>query len=40
VKVRNSLKNLKAKPGTQVIRRNGRTYLISRSDPRLKACQG
>ena len=40
MKVRNSLKSLKAKDGTQVVRRRGRNYLISRKDPRLKARQG
>jgi large subunit ribosomal protein L36 len=40
MKVRNSLKALKAKGGTQVVRRRGRTYLISRTSPRLKARQG
>ena len=36
MKVRNSLKSLKAKGGTQVVRRRGRTYLISRTSPRLR----
>jgi large subunit ribosomal protein L36 len=40
MKVRNSLKSLKAKSGTQVVRRRGRVYLISRTSPRLKARQG
>ena len=40
MKVRNSLKSLKGKDGTQVGRRRGRTYLISRKNPRLKARQG
>jgi large subunit ribosomal protein L36 len=40
MKVRNSLKSLKGKDGTQVVRRRGRTYLISRKNPRLKARQG
>jgi large subunit ribosomal protein L36 len=40
VKVRNSLKSLAAKDGTQVVRRRGRTFVISRKDPRLKARQG
>jgi large subunit ribosomal protein L36 len=40
MKVRNSLKSLKAKGGTQIVRRRGRVYLISRTSPRLKARQG
>ena len=40
MKVRNSLKSLAAQDGTQVVRRRGRTYLISRKNPRLKARQG
>jgi large subunit ribosomal protein L36 len=40
MKVRNSLKSLKAKDGTQVVRRHGKTYVISRTNPRLKARQG
>lgn len=40
MKVRNSLRALKGKDGVQVVRRRGRTYLISRRDPRLKARQG
>ena len=40
MKKRNSLRALKSKPNTQVVRRHGRTYLISRKHPRLKARQG
>ncbi len=40
MKVRNSLKSLKSQEGTQVVRRRGRTYVISRKSPRLKARQG
>ncbi|MHA3704695.1 50S ribosomal protein L36 [Jatrophihabitans sp. YIM 134969] len=40
MKVRNSLKSMKAQPGTQVIRRHGRTYVISRNNPRHKTRQG
>jgi large subunit ribosomal protein L36 len=40
MKIRNSLRTLKGKPGTQIVRRRGRTYLISRTSPRLKARQG
>ncbi|MDT7634535.1 MAG: Ribosomal protein, partial [Pseudonocardiales bacterium] len=28
MKVRNSLRSLKNKPGSQVVRRNGRVYVI------------
>ncbi|MFD0532254.1 type B 50S ribosomal protein L36 [Kitasatospora arboriphila] len=40
MKVRNSLRTLKAKPGAQVVRRRGRTYVLNRRDPRFKARQG
>ncbi|MEU6933839.1 MULTISPECIES: type B 50S ribosomal protein L36 [unclassified Streptomyces] len=40
MKVRNSLHALKAKPGAQVVRRRGRTYVINKKDPRSKARQG
>ncbi|MEV7278879.1 type B 50S ribosomal protein L36 [Streptomyces sp. NPDC093111] len=40
MKVRNSLHALKAKPGAQVVRRRGRTYVINKKDPRFKARQG
>jgi large subunit ribosomal protein L36 len=40
MKVRNSLKSLKAKRGSQVVRRRGRVYVINRLDPRQKARQG
>lgn len=40
MKVRKSLKALKGKPGAQVVRRNGVTYVINKKDPRLKARQG
>jgi len=40
MKVRNSVKSLAAKDGTQLVRRRGRTYVISRKDPRWKARQG
>ena len=40
MKKRNSLRALKARPDTQVVRRRGRTFLISRKHPRLKARQG
>jgi len=40
VKVRNSLKALKQVPGSQVVRRRGRVYVINKRDPRWKARQG
>ncbi|WP_369056327.1 MULTISPECIES: type B 50S ribosomal protein L36 [Kineococcus] len=40
MKVRASLKALKGKPGSIVVRRRGRTYVINKRDPRWKARQG
>jgi large subunit ribosomal protein L36 len=40
MKVRNSLASLKRQPGSQVVRRDGRTFVINKSNPRLKARQG
>jgi large subunit ribosomal protein L36 len=40
MQVRNSLKALKALPGSQVVRRRGRTFIINRNNPRLKTRQG
>jgi ribosomal protein L36 len=40
MKVRNSLKSLKHKPGATVVRRHGRTYVINKLHPRWKARQG
>ncbi|WP_100839234.1 type B 50S ribosomal protein L36 [Kitasatospora fiedleri] len=40
MRIRNSLRSLKAKPGAQVVRRRGRTFVINRRDPRFKARQG
>ncbi|KRA29886.1 MULTISPECIES: type B 50S ribosomal protein L36 [unclassified Nocardioides] len=40
MKVRNSLRSLKSKPGAQVVRRRGRTYVINKQDPRFKGRQG
>ncbi|MFD0367463.1 MULTISPECIES: type B 50S ribosomal protein L36 [unclassified Streptomyces] len=40
MKVRNSLRALKARPGSQVVRRRGRTYVLNKKDPRVKARQG
>ncbi|MFI6208031.1 type B 50S ribosomal protein L36 [Streptomyces sp. NPDC051041] len=40
MKVRKSLRALKAKPGAQVVRRRGATFVINKRDPRFKARQG
>lgn len=37
MKVRNSLRSLKKKPGAQVVRRRGKVYVINKRDPRFKA---
>lgn len=39
MKVRNSLKSLKAKPGAQVVRRRGTVFVINKKEPRFKARQ-
>jgi large subunit ribosomal protein L36 len=40
MKVRNSLASLKAKPGSYIVRRRGRTFVMNKSNPRIKARQG
>ncbi|MFI7504022.1 type B 50S ribosomal protein L36 [Streptomyces sp. NPDC049687] len=40
MKVRRSLRSLKAKPGSQVVRRRGVTFVINKKNPRFKARQG
>jgi large subunit ribosomal protein L36 len=40
MKVRNSLRALKKKPGAQIVRRRGRVFVINKLDPRFKARQG
>jgi len=40
VKVRNSLRSAKNQPGSQVVRRRGRIYVINKTNPRLKTRQG
>jgi large subunit ribosomal protein L36 len=40
MKVRNSLRSLKDKPGSQVVRRRGRTFVINRNNPLLNDRQG
>ena len=39
MKVRNSLKSLKSKPGAQVVRRHGVVLVINKKEPRFKARQ-
>ena len=40
MKVRNSLRSLKDQSGSQVVRRRGRTFVINKNNPRMKARQG
>ncbi|WP_191259889.1 type B 50S ribosomal protein L36 [Amycolatopsis oliviviridis] len=40
MKVRKSLRSLKNKPGSQVVRRHGKTYVINKKNPKYKARQG
>ena len=40
MKVRNSLASLKAKDGSYVVRRRGRTFVMNKRNPRIKARQG
>lgn len=40
MKVRSSLRSLKNQPGSVVVRRHGKTVVVNRSNPRLKARQG
>ena len=40
MKVRNSLRSLKDKPGSTVVRRHGRTVVVNKLHPRWKARQG
>ncbi|WAL62974.1 type B 50S ribosomal protein L36 [Amycolatopsis cynarae] len=40
MKVRNSLRSLKRKPGAQVVRRHGQVFVINKRDPRFKSRQG
>lgn len=39
MKVRSSLRSLKNQPGSQVVRRRGRLYVINKQNSRLKARQ-
>ena len=40
MKVRNSIRSVKNQPGSQVVRRRGRIYVINKTNPRLKTRQG
>jgi large subunit ribosomal protein L36 len=40
MKVRNSLRALKKIPGAQIVRRRGRTFVINKKNPKMKARQG
>ncbi|MFZ2173730.1 MAG: type B 50S ribosomal protein L36 [Rhodococcus sp. (in: high G+C Gram-positive bacteria)] len=40
MKVRASLESLKNQPGSQVVRRRGRVYVINKQNPRFKGRQG
>lgn len=40
MKARSSLRSLKSMPGSQVVRRRGRTFVINKRNPRYKARQG
>jgi large subunit ribosomal protein L36 len=40
MKVRNSLRSLKQKAGSVVVRRKGRTFVVNKKNPRWKARQG
>ncbi|MFI6035069.1 type B 50S ribosomal protein L36 [Streptomyces sp. NPDC051315] len=40
MKVRKSLRSLKSRPGAQVVRRKGVTFVINKKEPRSKARQG
>ncbi|MDO4241911.1 MAG: type B 50S ribosomal protein L36 [Microbacteriaceae bacterium] len=40
MKVRASIKSLKNKPGSQVVKRRGKVYVINKKNPRFKGRQG
>ncbi|QAY72699.1 50S ribosomal protein L36 [Agromyces protaetiae] len=40
MQVRNSIKSMKNQPGSQVVRRRGRVFVINRLNPRFKTRQG
>ncbi|WP_188588142.1 type B 50S ribosomal protein L36 [Gordonia jinhuaensis] len=39
MKVRNSVRSLKNKPGAQVVRRRGKVFVINKKEPRFTARQ-
>jgi large subunit ribosomal protein L36 len=40
MKVRSSLKSLKTKEGSTIVKRGRRTYVLNKANPRFKARQG
>lgn len=40
MKVRKSLRSLAKQPGSQIVRRRGKTYVINKQNPRFKGRQG
>jgi len=40
MKVLSSLKSAKNRPGSQIVKRKGRVYVINKDNPRFKAVQG
>lgn len=40
MKVRSSIRSLANAPGSKVVRRKGRIYVINKTNPRFKAQQG
>jgi large subunit ribosomal protein L36 len=40
MRVRNSVRSLKRKPGSVVVRRRGKVFVINKTNPRWKARQG
>ncbi len=40
MQARNSLRSIKKQPGSQVVRRRGRAYVINKQNPRFKSRQG
>lgn len=39
MKVRTSIRSLKNQPGSQVVKRRGKVFVINKKNPRLKARQ-
>jgi large subunit ribosomal protein L36 len=40
MKVRSSLRSLKQKPGSVVVRRHGKVFVVNRANPQWKSRQG